>query len=84
MTTRMTYSKLSDTLIGTPKFLVNKSTVLFATISTTDFVYRIYDQNLSLLITGQCSSLRQAKVNTKARLKELGVKFYDEIRDHPV
>lgn len=80
--TRIKYKPIENTnLITTDKFLVSRSTILFATISTTDFIYRIYDQNLTMLIVGQASSLRQAKVNCKARLKELGVKFYDEVRD---
>jgi len=83
--TRIKYNQVPNTnLLTTDKFLLSRSTVIFATISTTDFTYRIYDQNLTQLIIGQASSLRQAKANCKARLKQLGVKFYDEVRNYPV
>lgn len=76
----MTYTRESDLIIS-EKFLVSRTTIIHATINVKDLIYRIWDQDGNILITGQASSLRQAKVNVKVRLIQLGVKFYDEIRN---
>lgn len=80
--TRIQYKPLdkAPNILASQQFIVSKNTIIQAIINQTDFTYRIIDQNLSVLIIGQASSLKQAKVNCRARLKELGVKVYDEIR----
>lgn len=51
-------------------------------LSTNDnrFYYRIVTSDIDILYEGYCISLRMAKINVRARLKELGVQLYDEVR----
>ena len=62
---------------------VSSNLVIKAHILATNddrFYYRIITSDIDMLYEGYCISLRMAKINVRARLKELGVNLYDEVR----
>ena len=76
--TRIRYKYDMDRLVSDP-FYITSNTILHIFIYK-DYTYQIVDQNHTEIHFGQCSSLRMCKINAKAKLKELGVIFYEEVR----